>query len=137
MKQEQCLSKKREKEHTLREKEWLIAYYTELTLTKSYFMELTIPQDYFVTYEKLFGGRIVDKAVDHGAVINVLESNDDKSGSSTETELSDDVITGEDAVRFYELITSPPKDTLRERIIEEALQRFPNPEEPTDVDIDL
>ena len=46
-------------------------------------------------------------------------------------------MTGEDAVRFYELLTNPPDNPEREAFIREALQRFPDPDKPTEIDIDL
>lgn len=51
--------------------------------------------------------------------------------------LEEEKITGVAAIRFYNLLKNPPKDSKKEQIIEEALRLFPNPEKSTKVDIKL
>ncbi|MDF1539195.1 MAG: hypothetical protein P1Q69_09875 [Candidatus Thorarchaeota archaeon] len=48
--------------------------------------------------------------------------------AQSEIEWSEETVTGEDAVRFYEMLTNPPDDSEREEFIKEALQKFPEPD---------
>jgi len=64
----------------------------------------------------------------------------DKSIDSEEyskQELVEEVVTGDEAVLIYDLLMNPPEDPERIKFIEEALQEFPEPDKPSEVDIDL
>lgn len=51
------------------------------------------------------------------------------------------VITGEAAERLWKMLDDPekynPKWKEQQKMIKEALEKFPNPEEPTEIDIEL
>ncbi len=51
--------------------------------------------------------------------------------------VAEEMVTGEEARMLYDFLMNPPDDPQRDRLIEEALKEFPNPEEPTELDIDL
>lgn len=48
-----------------------------------------------------------------------------------------DIITGEEAERLYDALMNPKPDPERTKFIEEALREFPNPGEPSVVNIEL
>lgn len=53
----------------------------------------------------------------------------------------DVVITGEAAIKFKMMLDNPekynPKWKEQQKMMKEALEAFPDPDEPTEVDIDL
>ena len=57
--------------------------------------------------------------------------------NSNNLKLLEEKITGSAAVRFYNLLKKPPIDPKREKLIKEALCLFPNPNIPTEIDVDL
>ncbi len=51
--------------------------------------------------------------------------------------VSETVISGNPATEMYALLQKPPKNTQKNQLIQDALKRFPHPEQLTQLDIDL
>ncbi|MCF2137337.1 MAG: hypothetical protein K9W43_08900 [Candidatus Thorarchaeota archaeon] len=136
---QQCLSKKDfKKDHTTFEKRERIDVDSPSSFIPPRKFVLFIPFGYFEQrHEKFTFEQIIDYKGHSEEHINILTLEEDTLSESVEVEPSEDVITGKEAIRFYSLIMSPPENPLREKIIEDALRKFPNPEQPTEVDIDL
>ncbi len=68
----------------------------------------------------------------------ILKKSSDSIDKNLEKiDILEEIITDEEAIRFYNLLSNPPKDVERQRMIIEALQLFPDPKKPTKVNIDL
>jgi hypothetical protein len=57
--------------------------------------------------------------------------------NSKNIKLLEEKITGSAAVHFYNLLKNPPIDPKRGKIIKEALYLFPDPNNPTEIDVEL
>lgn len=51
--------------------------------------------------------------------------------------LSEERMSEDETQILYKLLTNPKDNPNRKRILREALELFPNPEQPTEIDIDL
>jgi hypothetical protein len=67
---------------------------------------------------------------------HIKEIKSERSNSNT-TNLLEEKVTGSAAVRFYNLLKTPPRDPQREKLIKEALRLFPHPNNPAEIDVDL
>jgi len=56
---------------------------------------------------------------------------------SDNLEIFEETIIGNNATRFYNLLKNPPKNPKRVKMIKDALRLFPEPDEPTEIDIEL
>jgi streptomycin 6-kinase len=54
-----------------------------------------------------------------------------------ESEIEATTIEGKEADRILDLLFNPPKDDERTRILKEVRDKFPSPNQPTELDIDL
>ena len=61
----------------------------------------------------------------------------DEALRSKNIEILEDIITGKNAIEFYTLLKNPPKNPKREKKIIESLDLFPEPDKPSEIDIDL
>jgi hypothetical protein len=61
----------------------------------------------------------------------------DEALKSKNIEILEDIITGDNATHFYMLLKNPPKNPKREEKIKESLQLFPEPDKPSEIDIEL
>ncbi len=53
------------------------------------------------------------------------------------SEEDDTIINGKDADQIIELLHNPPKDSERENILKKVREKFPNPNIPIELDIDI
>ena len=54
-----------------------------------------------------------------------------------ESDDDETLITGEEAIRIYDLLQNPPQNQEKDRIITRAMEEFPNPDRTTEIDIDI
>lgn len=53
------------------------------------------------------------------------------------SKISEEVITGDAAIRFHDLLFNAKPDPIRKRIIEDAIKLFPEPEKSKKLEINL
>jgi hypothetical protein len=79
-------------------------------------------------------------------VVRVIRSRLKKRGELPEqqslsegppVEPEENEISGEAAIQFYNKLKNPPKNKKRDKMVNEALKMFPNPDQPQEIEIDL
>jgi hypothetical protein len=76
------------------------------------------------------------------ALINQIDSliqERTKNSANIKPELNDseNILTGEEAHRFYEQIRHPPPNSKAKAELKKALKIFPDPDKPTELPLDL
>ena len=61
----------------------------------------------------------------------------DPSLDQDPTEPDENEITGEAAIAFFNKLKNPPKNKKRDKMVQNALNIFPNPDQPQEIEIDL
>ncbi len=71
------------------------------------------------------------------AANHLLTDKDEVFDAYSDYRITEEIITGEEAIRFRDLLENPPDDPERISIIEEAIRKFPEPNKPTEIDIKM
>ena len=69
--------------------------------------------------------------------LNNADVNIDEALRSQNLEILEEIITGNNAIKFYNLLKNPPNNPKREEKIKEALNLFPEPDKSTEIDVEL
>jgi hypothetical protein len=57
--------------------------------------------------------------------------------SSNREGITEEVVSGETAQTFFNLLVNPPNDPVASEFMKAAVKKFPNPTEPMVLDLDL
>ena len=51
--------------------------------------------------------------------------------------IREETVTGDEATRFHNLLENPPYNPEKDKMIDDAIRAFPNPDEPTEIDLEI